>query len=156
MFLCCDGMQSEGPRENSEDTSPESETMKECSPCVEAQKPGQVPTRKCTKSIRREFQQKCPQPHDHPYWRSITHRSTSTWATIIAGKRKNRSSVDKQDVWYHPTKKVGMKVHIEKPHYNKWMRTTLNGKRWQSRYSSRSLAPDVLSLRFHNYNAFVA
>ena len=54
MFLCCDGMQREGPRENSEGTSSESEAMKECSPCVEVQNPGQGPTRKCTKSIKRE------------------------------------------------------------------------------------------------------
>ena len=40
VFLCCDGMQREGPRENGEDTSPESEVMKKCSPSVEVQNPG--------------------------------------------------------------------------------------------------------------------
>ncbi len=92
IFVFC-RMQREGPWENSEDMSTENETMKECRPCVEVQNPGQVPTRKCTKSSKRDEQQKCPQPHTY-IGGVLPIAPTSTWATRIAGKRKNRSSVD--------------------------------------------------------------
>ena len=56
---------------------------------------------------------------------SVTHiggvlpiTPTISWVTRIVGKRTNHESVDKQGVWYRPTKKVGMKVYIEKSHCN--------------------------------------
>jgi hypothetical protein len=62
---------------------------------------------------------------------------TSTWATRIAGKRKNRASVDNKACDTTKRRKYGMKVRLNTHNRENnglstnWMRTTLNGQRWQ-------------------------
>jgi hypothetical protein len=88
---------------------------------------------------------------------------TSTWATRISGKRKTHSSVDKQDVWYHQTKKVEMKVRLNTHNCENnrlstnWMRTTLNGERCQLRtQSGLQLSPKITNPSITNYKVWLS